>query len=78
MPAAIGTKPSASPPKEMLGTPEGFLAPEVAVGKPASPASDVWALACAVLHLRSGSSPFATLEVDCSAKDGVFRVLTHL
>ncbi|KAI9149293.1 Serine/threonine-protein kinase spk-1 [Paramyrothecium foliicola] len=52
------------PPKEVLGTPVGFLAPEVAVGRPASPASDVWALTCALLHIRSGSSPFSFLGLD--------------
>lgn len=55
------------PPGKTLGTPVGFLAPEVAVGKPASPASDVWALGCTILHIRSGSSPFSTFDVDCPA-----------
>ncbi|KAF5024428.1 hypothetical protein F66182_3514 [Fusarium sp. NRRL 66182] len=55
------------PPTKTLGTPVGFLAPEVAVGMPASPASDVWALGCTILHIRSGSSPFSTLDVDCPA-----------
>ncbi|EEU47043.1 uncharacterized protein NECHADRAFT_78065 [Fusarium vanettenii 77-13-4] len=58
---------TSGPPEETLGTPVGFLAPEVAVGKPASPASDVWALGCTILHIRSGSSPFSTLDVDCPA-----------
>ncbi|RSL89497.1 hypothetical protein CEP52_014904 [Fusarium oligoseptatum] len=58
---------TSKPPKEVLGTPVGFLAPEVAVGKSASPASDVWALGCTILHIRSGSSPFSTLDVDCPA-----------
>ncbi|KAI1746950.1 kinase-like protein [Xylaria castorea] len=50
--------PAASPPKKMLGTPIEFLAPEVAVGLAASPASDVWALGCCLLRLRSGEGPF--------------------
>lgn len=58
---------ASQPPKEILGTPEGFLAPEIAVGRPASPASDVWALGCTILHIRSGSSPFSSLDVDCAA-----------
>lgn len=38
--------PVQSPPKEMLGIPPENLAPEVAVGLPAGPPSDVWALGC--------------------------------
>ncbi|KAF4957901.1 hypothetical protein FGADI_2730 [Fusarium gaditjirri] len=55
------------PPRKTLGTPPSFLAPEVAVGKPASPASDVWALGCSVLHIRSGSSPFSIPNADSPA-----------
>ncbi|KAF7560860.1 hypothetical protein G7046_g3291 [Stylonectria norvegica] len=58
---------ASAPPKKTLGTPVGFLAPEVAVGQPASPASDVWALGCTILCIRSGSSPFFTLDIDCPA-----------
>lgn len=56
-----------APPRKTLGTPLGFLAPEVAVGKPASPASDVWALGCSILQIRSGSSPFSIPNVDSPA-----------
>ncbi|KAK2671350.1 Protein kinase domain [Fusarium oxysporum f. sp. vasinfectum] len=55
------------PPRKTLGTPPGFLAPEVAVGKSASPASDVWALGCSILQIRSGSSPFSIPNVDSPA-----------
>ncbi|KAF5532171.1 CMGC SRPK kinase [Fusarium napiforme] len=58
---------SSSPPTKTLGIPPGFLAPEVAVGKPASPASDVWALGCSILQIRSGSSPFSIPNVDSPA-----------
>ncbi|KAF5672550.1 CMGC SRPK kinase [Fusarium heterosporum] len=51
--------PISSPPQKMLGTPLSFLAPEVAVGQGASPASDVWALGCCILRLRSGEDPFS-------------------
>ncbi|KAJ8131911.1 hypothetical protein O1611_g1711 [Lasiodiplodia mahajangana] len=51
--------PVSSPPKKMLGIPIEFLAPEVAVGLPASPASDVWALGCCIFRLRSGEGPFS-------------------
>lgn len=52
--------PIASPPSKMLGTPLEFLAPEVALGFEASPASDVWALGCCILRLRSGDGPFSS------------------
>lgn len=52
------------PPAKTLGTPAGYLAPEVCVGQPASPASDIWALGCTLLHLRAGSSPFPIFFVD--------------
>lgn len=55
--------PAASPPAQMLGTPAEFLAPEVAVGGKASPASDIWALGCTLFRLRSGRGPFAEYVV---------------
>ncbi|ENH75918.1 Dual specificity protein kinase CLK1 [Fusarium oxysporum f. sp. cubense race 1] len=58
---------TSAPPRKTLGTPLGFLAPEVAVGKSASPASDVWALGCSILQIRSGSSPFSISNVDSPA-----------
>ena len=57
--------PISSPPKKMLGTPAEFLAPEVAVGLPPGPASDVWALGCCLFRLRGGLGPFSAFEVDC-------------
>ncbi|KAG4273493.1 CMGC/SRPK protein kinase [Fusarium proliferatum] len=55
------------PPRNTLGTPPGFLAPEVAVGNLASTVSDVWALGCSILQIRSGSSPFSIPNVDSPA-----------
>ncbi|KAH6854697.1 kinase-like domain-containing protein [Chaetomium sp. MPI-CAGE-AT-0009] len=55
--------PVSSPPKDMLGTPVELLAPEVAVGLSASPASDVWALGCSIYRLRSGEGPFSSIDV---------------
>ncbi|CVK96989.1 related to dis1-suppressing protein kinase dsk1 [Fusarium mangiferae] len=52
-----------SSPRTIEPLPE-FLAPEVAVGKPASPASDVWALGVTILNMRSGISLFP-YYVDC-------------
>ncbi|KAF5979944.1 CMGC SRPK kinase [Fusarium coicis] len=52
-------------PKTIAPLPE-FLASEVAVGKPASLASDVWALGVTILSMRSGISLFP-YHVDCSA-----------
>lgn len=54
-----------APPSTMLGTPAEFLAPEVAAGGQASPASDVWALGCTISRLRSGHEPFSGYEVTC-------------
>jgi serine/threonine protein kinase len=51
------------PPQQMLGTPVEFLAPEVAVGLKASPASDIWALGCSIFRIRSGEGPFSGYEV---------------
>ncbi|TQW10224.1 protein kinase [Cordyceps javanica] len=59
---------ASSPPEKMLGTPLEYLAPEVAVGLSASPASDVWALGCCILQLRSGAGPFSSpFDVTCPA-----------
>lgn len=51
--------PISSPPQQSLGTPIDFLAPEVAVGLAAGPASDAWALGCCIFRLRSGEGPFS-------------------
>lgn len=59
--------PISSPPENMLGTPVEFLAPEVAVGFNASPASDVWALGCCIFRLRSGEGPFSGYEITSPA-----------
>ncbi|KAF7559981.1 hypothetical protein G7046_g4166 [Stylonectria norvegica] len=52
--------PISSPPQKLLGTPLENLAPEVAVGLAAGPASDVWALGCCIFRLRSGEGPFSS------------------
>lgn len=60
--------PTSSPPEKLLGTPLEFLAPEVAVGRAAGPASDVWALGCCLFRLRSGDGPFSNpYDVTCPA-----------
>lgn len=60
--------PISSPPTKVLGTPVDFLAPEVAAGFEAGPASDVWALGCCILRLRAGDGPFSNpWEVTCPA-----------
>ncbi len=41
----------------MIGTPQ-YMAPEIWEGKPASPASDQYALACVLVEMLSGHSPF--------------------
>ncbi|KAF2964201.1 hypothetical protein GQX73_g9374 [Xylaria multiplex] len=69
-----------SPPKRMIGTPVEFLAPEVAVGLPASPASDIWALGCCIYRLRSGGNPFSNYEINCPAElmRTIFQTLGEL
>jgi len=59
---------ASSPPEKILGTPLDFLAPEVAVGQAAGPASDIWALGCCIFRLRSGDGPFSNpFDVTCPA-----------
>jgi serine/threonine protein kinase len=41
----------------MFGTP-GYMSPEQAEGKPASPASDVFALGCVIVYAATGAPPF--------------------
>lgn len=55
----------ASPAPELPGIPAKYIAPEVAVGKPQSPASDVWALGCAIFRFRSGEDIFFDYDTDC-------------
>ncbi|KAJ9155232.1 Kinase-like protein [Pleurostoma richardsiae] len=55
------------PPPERLGIPAKYLAPEVAVGRPASPASDIWALGCATFRIRSGDDLFFDYDTDSPA-----------
>jgi serine/threonine-protein kinase SRPK3 len=57
-----------SPPGKMLATPMEFLAPEVAVGRPASPASDVWALGCSIVRLRDREGLFSAYDITSPAE----------
>ena len=43
----------------VFGTP-GFMSPEQAEGKPAGPASDMFALACVITYAAIGAGPFGT------------------
>jgi serine/threonine protein kinase len=43
----------------VFGTP-GFMSPEQAEGKPAGPASDVFALGCVITYAATGAGPFGT------------------
>src|SRR6188472_1990511 len=45
----------------LVGSP-GFLAPEVAGGSPATPASDMWSLGATIFHAVEGHSPYETVE----------------
>ena len=53
------------PPSDPLGIPAKYLAPEVAVGRFASSASDIWALGCAIFRIRSGDDLFFDYDTDC-------------
>ena len=56
------------PPSERPGIPAKYLAPEIAVGKPPSPASDIWALGCAIFQIRSSDDDlFFDYNTDCPA-----------
>ena len=48
----------ASPPVHGTGTPVSYCAPELLLGKKASKASDIWALACTVFEIRAGCPLF--------------------
>ncbi|KZB87490.1 serine/threonine-protein kinase [Amycolatopsis regifaucium] len=50
----------------MIGTPD-FVAPEQAMGSPASPASDAWQLAATVSYALSGQPPRGTRETPMAA-----------
>lgn len=54
---------ASSPPEKLLPTPVEYLAPEVAAGLSGGTASDVWALGCSILRLRSGESLFSAYDI---------------
>ena len=47
-----------------LGIPAKYLAPEVVVGPPASPAADIWAIGCAIFRIQSGDDIFFDYDTD--------------
>ncbi|KAI8961044.1 kinase-like protein [Daldinia sp. FL1419] len=58
---------SRTPPTECPGIPAKYLAPEVAVGRPASSASDIRALGCAIFLIWSGDDLFFDYNTDSPA-----------
>ncbi len=58
---------TAPPPPRQLGIPAKYLAPEVAVGQRPSPASDIWALGCAIFRVRAGDDLFFDYDTACPA-----------
>jgi serine/threonine protein kinase len=50
-----------NPPDELLGTPVAYFAPEMLFGRPASTASDVWALGCLIFELQASRPLICTL-----------------
>jgi serine/threonine protein kinase len=63
-------------PEKMLGTPISFMAPEVAIGHAPGPASDVWALGCCILRLRSGEEPFSS-PFDVNTPEDLVTFIAH-
>jgi eukaryotic-like serine/threonine-protein kinase len=63
----------------MIGTPD-FVAPETAMGAPASPASDAWQLAATVSYALSGQPPRGTRETPMAALMAAARAepVSHL
>ncbi|WP_116198943.1 serine/threonine-protein kinase [Amycolatopsis circi] len=63
----------------MIGTPD-FVAPEQAMGSPASPASDAWQLAATVSYALTGQPPRGTRETPMAALMAAARAdpVTHL
>lgn len=59
---ASGPAPGSRP-----GLPAKYLAPEVCVGRPLSPSSDVWTLGCAIFRIRQGEDPFFKYSTNCPA-----------
>ncbi|KAF4999989.1 hypothetical protein FDECE_11337 [Fusarium decemcellulare] len=56
---------TAGPPPERPGIPAKYMAPEVAVGRPSTSASDIWALGCAIFRTRSGDDIFFDYDTNC-------------
>ncbi|MGV9292670.1 MULTISPECIES: serine/threonine-protein kinase [Amycolatopsis] len=63
----------------MIGTPD-FVAPEQAMGSPASPASDAWQLAATVSYALTGQPPRGTRETPMAALMAAARAdpVTHM
>ncbi|TDL20406.1 kinase-like protein [Rickenella mellea] len=57
---------------DIVGTPN-FLAPELIEQQGASPASDIWALACTIIELLTGRPPHS--EIDSRLSAVMFRVV---
>lgn len=55
-------------PPTRIGTPAIYMAPEVAVGKPPSEASDIWALGCVIFRMRSADDIFLDHDTCCPSQ----------
>ena len=58
----------------VTGSP-AYLAPEVAIGGPATPASDVWALGATLVHLLLGRPPYHRDEGENTPLAVVYRIV---
>lgn len=55
-------------PPARIGTPAIYMAPEVAIGKPPSKASDIWALGCVIFRMRSSEDMFPDYDTCCPSQ----------
>lgn len=68
---------TAGPIPDRPGIPAKYLAPEVAAGRPSSPASDIWALGSAIFRLRSGDDLFFDYDTN-SPFDALIQIVRAL
>ncbi|MFI7067911.1 serine/threonine-protein kinase [Kribbella sp. NPDC050124] len=68
--ARFVTDPATTTPGQVLGT-SLYLAPERALGKPATAASDIYALGCVLYHLLTGHPPFTGDDPTAVLRDHV-------
>jgi serine/threonine protein kinase len=66
-----------SPGTQVAGTP-GYLAPEQALGEPATPASDIWSFGLLLIELLTGEAPFDKQQTGSSLIDQARRAMVRV